>query len=29
MLDDLLKYIQNEDIKSEDNVRIFLTLDTD
>ncbi len=29
MLDDLLKYIQNEDIKSEDNVRIFLLLDTD
>ena len=29
MLDDLLKYIQNEDIKSEDNVRIFLVLDTD
>lgn len=29
MLEDLLKYIQNEDIKSEDNVRIFLVLDTD
>ncbi len=29
MLDDLLKYIQNEDIKSEDNVKIFLVLDTD
>ena len=29
MLDDLLKYIQKEDIKSEDNVRIFLVLDTD
>ncbi len=29
MLIDLLKYIQNEDIKSEDNVRIFLVLDTD
>ena len=29
MLDNLLKYIQNEDIKSEDNVRIFLVLDTD
>ena len=29
MLDDLLKYIQNEDIKSEDNCRIFLVLDTD
>ena len=29
MLDDLLHYIQNEDIKSEDNVRIFLVLDTD
>ncbi len=29
MLEDLLKYIQNEDIKLEDNVRIFLVLDTD
>ena len=29
MLDDLLKYIQNEDVKSEDYVRIFLVLDTD
>ena len=29
MLDDLLKYINNEDIKSEDNCRIFLVLDTD
>ena len=29
MLDNLLKYIQREDIKSEDNVRIFLVLDTD
>ena len=29
MLDDLLKYIYNEDIKSEDNCRIFLVLDTD
>jgi len=29
MLDDLLKYINNEDIKSEDNVKIFLVLDTD
>ena len=29
MLNDLLKYIKNEDIKSEDNVRIFLVLDTD
>lgn len=29
MLNDLIKYIQNEDIKSEDNVRIFLVLDTD
>ena len=29
MLDDLLKYIQNEDVKSEGNVRIFLVLDTD
>ena len=29
MLDDLLKYIQNEDIKPEDNVKIFLVLDTD
>ena len=29
MLEDLLKYIRNEDVKSEDNVRIFLVLDTD
>lgn len=29
MLDDLLKYIHNEDIESEDNCRIFLVLDTD
>ncbi len=29
MLDDLLKYIQKEDIKSEDHVKIFLVLDTD
>ena len=29
MLDDLLKYIRNEDIASEDNCRIFLLLDTD
>lgn len=29
MLDDLLKYIHNEDITSEDNCRIFLVLDTD
>lgn len=29
MLDDLIKYIHNEDIKSEDNVKIFLVLDTD
>lgn len=29
MLEDLLKYLQNEDIMSEDNVRIFLVLDTD
>ena len=29
MLDDLIKYINNEDIKSEDNARIFLVLDTD
>lgn len=29
MLEDLLKYIENEDIKSEDNVKIFLVLDTD
>lgn len=29
MLEDLLKYINNEDIKSEDNCRIFLVLDTD
>ena len=29
MLDDLLKYIRNEDIVSEDNCRIFLVLDTD
>ena len=29
MLVDLLKYIHNEDIASEDNCRIFLVLDTD
>jgi len=29
MLDDLIKYINNEDIKSEENYRIFLVLDTD
>ena len=29
MLEDLLKYINNEDIKSEDDCRIFLVLDTD
>ena len=29
MLEDLLKYIHNEDIASEDNYRIFLVLDTD
>ena len=29
MLDDLLKYIRNEDIVSEDNCRVFLVLDTD
>lgn len=29
MLEDLLKYIYNEDIASEDNCRIFLVLDTD
>ena len=29
MLEDLLKYIHNEDIVSEDNCRIFLVLDTD
>ncbi len=29
MFSDLLKYMQNEDIESEDNVRIFLVLDTD
>lgn len=29
MLEDLLKYIEKEDIKSEDFVRIFLVLDTD
>ena len=29
MLDDLLKYIRNEDIASEDNCRILLVLDTD
>ena len=29
MLDDLLKYIYNEDIKSEDNCKIFMVLDTD
>lgn len=29
MLDDLLKYMHNEDIASEDNCRVFLVLDTD
>ena len=29
MLDDLIKYMYNEDIASEDNFRIFLVLDTD
>lgn len=29
MLGDLLKYIRNEDIASDDNCRIFLVLDTD
>lgn len=29
MLEDLLKYIHNEDIVSEDNCRVFLVLDTD
>lgn len=29
MLEDLLKYIHNEDVASEDNYRIFLVLDTD
>ncbi len=29
MLDNLLKYIRNEDVASEDNCRIFLVLDTD
>lgn len=29
MLKDLLIYIENEDVKSEDNVRIFLLMDTD
>ena len=29
MLEDLIKYIHNEDIASEDNCRIFLVLDTD
>lgn len=29
MLDDLLKYIKNEDIESEEQCRIFLVLDTD
>ena len=29
MLEDLLKYIHNEDIRGEDNCRIFLVLDTD
>ena len=29
MLEDLLKFMDNEDIKSEDNCRIFLVLDTD
>lgn len=29
MVHDLIKYIFNEDIKSEDNVKIFLVIDTD
>ena len=29
MLEDLIKYIHNEDIKSEDNVKVFLVIDTD
>ena len=29
MLDDLLKYMYNEDVASEDNCKIFLVLDTD
>ena len=29
MLDDLKKFINNEDVKSEDNCRIFLLIDTD
>lgn len=29
MLEDLLNYVRNEDIKSEDKCRIFLVLDTD
>ena len=29
MLDDLLKYLNNEDVKSEENCKIFLVLDTD
>ena len=29
MLEDLIKYIHNEDIKSEDNVKVFLLIDTD
>ena len=29
MLEDLLKYIRNEDISSEDECKIFLVLDTD
>ena len=29
MLEDLLRYIRNEDINSEDNCKIFLVLDTD
>ena len=29
MMNDLLKYIDNEDIKSEEKVKIFLVLDTD
>ncbi len=29
MLEDLLKYINNEDVKSEENCKIFLVLDTD
>ena len=29
MLEDLINYINNEDIKSEDECKIFLVIDTD